>query len=133
MFIESGYFTIERNILSLTPRKMELVLGFRRGRLTHGARIVALDREPRIDEFEPRGSTLFPDGIGLDRAGLHASKFIPGAWLGERLVKVEPILPHNAFEWYPPSPTAVEQWKLVKPISGHEICTLSADQPYWGR
>jgi hypothetical protein len=128
-----GCFNIERNIRGLTTREIELRLGFRAGRLTHGARILALDREPHPDEFEPLGSTRFAHGTGLSKADLHASKFIPGAWLGERLIKVEPMLPHSAFEWYPSSPTGAEQWKLTRPISGHEICQLKAGQRYWGR
>lgn len=132
MLIESGYFTIERNIRGLTPREIETKLGFRPGRLTHGARILAFDREPLIGEFEPRGSTRFSDGRGLDKSALHSSKFMPGAWLGERLVKVEPVLPHTAFEWYPPSQSAAEQWRLISPVPGHEVCMLSAGDRYWG-
>ena len=132
MFVQ-GCFTIEKNIRGLTIREIELRLGFRTGRLTHGARIIALDREPTVHEFEPLGSTRFANGTGLSKTDLHASKFIPGAWLGERLIKVEPILPHSAFEWYPPSPTGAEQWKLTGLITGHEICQLKAGQTYWGR
>ena len=132
MFVQ-GCFTVERNIRGLTPREIELRLGFRPGRLTHGARIIALDREPTINEFEPLGSTRFPNGQGLSRTELRARAFIPGAWLGERLVKVEPTMPHSAFEWYPESSTGAEQWKLTSPVPGHEIGQLKAGQRYWGR
>lgn len=133
MIIEGGYFTIERNIQGLTTREIETRLGFRPGRLTHGARVIALAHEPRPDEFEPRGSTRYPDGTGLEKPSLHATKYIPGAWFGQRLVKVEPTLPHSGFEWYPPSPGAAEQWKLMKPVTGYEVCRLSAGETYWGR
>lgn len=132
MFIE-GCFTLEKNIRGLTPREIELRLGFRPGRLTHGARILALDREPRSDEFAPLGSTRFPNGRGLNGTELQASSFIPGAWLGERLVKVEPTIPHSGFEWYPKASAGAEQWKLTKPVPGHEIGQLKAGQRYWGR
>ena len=131
MFV-TGYFTTERNIRGLTPRGMELRLGFRSGRLTHGARILVLDREPLPNEYEPVGSSLFPDGVGLDARALHQTKFRPGAWLGERLVKVDPAVPHSGFEWYPPASTSVEQWKLTRPVTAHEIGRLAAGETYWG-
>ncbi len=116
MFIE-GYFTIERNIWGLSPREMEIVLGLRPGRLAGGARILALDREPTIGEFDPRGSTRFPDGKGLDESALHSTKFMPGAWLGQRLVKAKPLLSSSAIA-FPPSSSAIEQWKLRQAIFG---------------
>jgi hypothetical protein len=131
MFIE-GYFTIERNILGLSLREMEVRLGFCPGRLAEGARILALDLQPRIEEFEPRGSTRFPDGNGLDKLALKSTKFLPGAWLGQRLVKVEPLVRSSPIE-SPSSFSAVEQWKLTRAVPGSEICTLSPMHRYWGR
>jgi hypothetical protein len=65
MFI-IGYFTIERNIRGLTTKEMERALGFRPGRLTYGARVLVLNREPRQGEFVPAGSTFFPGSTGLN-------------------------------------------------------------------
>ena len=107
-------------------------LGFRRGRLTHCARILVLDREPFPGEYESAGTTLFPRGEGLNSKELKNTQFRPGAWLGQRLVKVEPVLPHTEFEWYPPSFSAAEQWKLVRDIPAHEVCSLAVGQTYWG-
>ena len=131
MFV-TGYFTIERNIRGLSTREMELRLGFRPGRLTQGARILVLDREPLPNEYEPVGSSLFPNGTGLDAHALQETKFRPGAWLGERLVKVEPTIPHSGFEWYPPASAAVEQWKLTLPVSAREVSCLAAGERFWG-
>lgn len=123
-----GYFTIERNIRGLTTKQIESKLGFRNGRLTHGARILVLDREPFQHEYEPMGSTLFPGGEGLKAQ----TKFRPGAWLGQRLVKVEPDLPHSGFEWYPPAlGIGVQQWKLTTKVPAHEVCRLKAGDKYW--
>jgi len=131
MFI-TGYFTTESNVRGLSTREMEVRLGFRPGRLTHGARILVLDREPLPGEFEPVGSTRYSSGQGLDKDQLHRTKFRPGAWIGEHLVKVEPVLPDSGFEWYPNASTAVEQWKLTSPVTGHEVRTLAAGETYWG-
>ncbi len=128
-----GYFTIERNIRGLSTQEIERKLGFRRGRLTHGARVLVLEREPRADEFESAGSTRFSGGKGLNLEELQRTKSIPGAWLGQRLVKVVPDLIDSAFEWYPgASSIAAEQWKLTKNVPAHEVCRLKAGDRYWG-
>lgn len=127
----TGHFTIESNILGLTPREMELRLGFRPGRLTPGARVLILLREPTAGEFEPRGSSFFPAAKGLDQSGLKRTVFRPGAWLGQRLVKIEPDLPHTGFEWYPRSSSPVEQWKLIRPVPAYELRRLTIDERYW--
>lgn len=127
-----GCFTIERNIRGLTTQQIEARLGFRRGRLTHGARILALDREPYPNEYESLGSTFFPNGAGLNAKQLEKTKFRPGAWLGQRLVKVEPNLPHSSFEWYPRSSSAAEQWRLIKAVPAHETCRLTVGETYRG-
>jgi len=54
--------------------------------------VIGLDCEPMFGEFEPLGSTRFANGTGLSEADLHASKFTPGAWIGERLIKVDPLV-----------------------------------------
>ena len=102
----------ERAIWGLTPKEMEDRLGLSRGRLADGARILALDEELLIGDFEPRGSTRFPDGKGLDKSALHSTKFLPGAWLGQRLVKVTPLLGSSAID-SPRAFSAAEQWELT--------------------
>lgn len=128
-----GYFTIERNLLGLSPREMESRLGFRPGRLTPGARVLLLLRQPTLHEFVFAGSTKYSDARGLvDRPARRLAE-IPHAWRGQRLVKVEAELPHSDFEWYPIAKRPIEQWQLVQPIDASEICRLSVDQAYWGR
>jgi hypothetical protein len=124
----TGCFTIERNICGLTTQEIEHKLGFRQGRLNQGCRILVLDREPRPGEYVPLGSTLYPRGEGLRRL----PKFRPGAWLGQRLVKVEPIHPHTPWESYPPCQTiAAEQWRLTKQVPAHQVCVLQEGDTYW--
>jgi hypothetical protein len=128
-----GYFTTERNIRGLTTQEIERKLGFRPGRLTHGARVLVLDREPCPGEFLPAGSTLFSGGKGLNADELRRTTFMPGAWLGQRLVKVKPDLPDSASESYPPAPSiAAEQWILTQDVPAHEVCRLKAGDRYWG-
>jgi hypothetical protein len=129
----TGYFTIDRNLVGLSPREMERSLGFRPGRLTPGARILLLVREPTLDDFIFAGSTRYSDANGLVDATHRGLKSIPHAWLGQRLVKVAPILPHSAFEWYPIAKTPIEQWQLIRPVDARELCRLTVDQRYWGR
>ena len=126
-----GYFTIERNILGLTPQQMETRLGFRPGRLTSGAHILVLQGEPNPGEFESAGSTWFPDGRGLNREEINRTAFSPGAWLGQRLVKVQPNLPHSESEYYPVANSPVEQWKLKVRFPAYEVRRLAFTEQYW--
>ena len=129
----TGYFTIERNLIGLSPREMETRLGFRPGRLTRGARILVLARQPNLDEFIFAGSTKYSGAKGLVDAKLRRVASMPHAWLGQRLVKVDPNLPHSELESYPMAESPVEQWQLVKPVDASEVCRLTVDQKYWGR
>jgi hypothetical protein len=126
-----GYFTVERNIVGSTLREMESKLGFRAGRLTHGARVLALLRRPSVGEFAFAGSTRYSDADGLVGIDQRVNVPIPHAWLGQRLVKVEPNLPHSAFEWYPRAQSPVEQWQLLAYVPAQELCRLNAQQTYW--
>src|ERR1700730_1812156 len=108
----TGYFTVERNIVGLSLREMESKLGLRPGRLTHGARVLTLLRQPLVGEFVFAGSTLYPDAKGLVDVELRRNIPVPHAWLGQRLVKVDANLVHSSFEWYPAASSPVEQWKL---------------------
>ena len=131
-----GYFTIERNIVGLTLRQLEAKLGFRPGRFTPGARVLVLQRQPFVGEFLFAGSTLYSGANGLvdaDTRRRDGSTTTPGAWLGQRLVKVSPNLPHTPFEWYPGSKSPVEQWELLVRFPAVEVCRLTLDQTYWPR
>ena len=126
-----GYFTIESNIRGLTSSEIEQKLGFRKGRLSSGARIFVLMREPSPAEFEPAGSTFFPHRNGLNINDLTKTKFRPGAWFGERLVKVEPVLPHSAAESYPAArKSPAEQWILTVDLPAYIVCTLKDGETY---
>jgi hypothetical protein len=126
-----GYFTVERNIVGSNLREMELKLGFRPGRLTNGVRVLVLLRPPRVGEFVFAGSTRYSDADGLVGIDQRKDVPIPHAWLGQRLVKVEPHLPHSAFEWYPRAQSPVEQWQLLVAIPAREVCRLTVQQTYW--
>jgi hypothetical protein len=130
----TGYFTIERNIVGLTPHDMESKLGLRPGRLTPGARVLVLVRQPSVGQFVFAGSTVYPGGDGLIEVERRRNFPIPHAWLGQRLVKVQPNLPHTAIEWYPSAlKSPVEQWQLIAPVDAEEACRLTVYQPYWPR
>lgn len=131
MELVKGYFTVERNIVGSNLRQLESKLGFRPGRLTHGARVLVLLRQPSVGEFAFAGSTRYSDADGLVAIDQRRDFPIPHAWLGQRLVKVVPNLPDSAFEWYPRAKSPVEQWQLLTDIPASEVCQLSAGQTYW--
>ena len=58
---------------------------------------------------------------------------IPGAWLGQRLVKVKPLLPPLKGVKWPRAKTPVEQWQLTKLVKMKEVCRLGPKDVYWGR
>jgi len=77
-----GYFTVERNIVGLRLRQIEATLGFRPGRLTSGARVLVLQRQPSVGEFVFAGSTRYPNAsglVGVERRRNAASTAIPHA------------------------------------------------------
>jgi hypothetical protein len=122
----TGYFTVERNIVGSTLREMESKLGLRPGRLTHGARVLALLLQPSVGQFVFAGSSLYSNANGLVEIERRRNVPTPHAWLGQRLVKVVPNQPHTAFEWYLAAKSPVEQWQLVVPVAAEEICQLDA-------
>jgi hypothetical protein len=131
-----GYFTVERNIIGLNLREMEGKLGFRPGRLTSGARILALQRRPSVGEFVFAGSTRFSNAEGLvslDQRRKAASTTVPHAWLGQRLVKIVPNLSPTAAESYPSASSPVEQWELLVRLPAQEVGRLESQRPYWPR
>ena len=132
----TGYFTIESNIKGLTTREMEARLGFRPGRLDAGARVWVLQRQPQLHEFAFHGSTRVSGGEGLDHAQIEATRFIPGAWHNQRLVKVEPNTPHTDLETYPRAVgIAAEQWVLRRTaiVFGTLAQELRGGDTYWGQ
>jgi hypothetical protein len=133
MEMVKGYFTIERNIIGLSLREMESRLGLRAGRLTHGARVLAFVRQPSAGQFVYASSTRNADAKGLVKQELRRNVPVPHAWLGQRLVKVSPNLPHSGFEWYPPAKFPIEQWELVVPVEAEQVCELTIGQEYWPR
>jgi hypothetical protein len=127
-----GYFTLERNVVGWTLGELESRLGFRPGRLTtQGARVLLLRRQPTVGEFAFAGSTLYSDAEGLVPVAQRRNVPIPHAWLGQRLVKVEPNLPHTALEQYPRARSPVEQWQLLVSIPAEEIRRLNGRDMYW--
>lgn len=133
MELVSGYFTTQRNIVGLSLREMESALGLRPGRLTLGARVLALARQPLVGEFAFAGSTLYSDGKGLVDVELRRNVSVPHAWLGQRLVKVIPTLAHSSLEWYPAARSPVEQWKLLVSVPAEQVGQLAPHQRYWPR
>jgi hypothetical protein len=129
----TGYFTIERNIVGLSLYEMEQKLGLRPCRLTSGARVLALVRQPLAGQFIFAGSTRYSDGEGLVDPEQRQNVPVPHAWLGQRLVKIVPNLTHSSFEWYPQASSPVEQWKLLVAVDAKEVRRLAANQVYWPR
>ena len=128
-----GYFTVERNIVGATLWDMESKLGFRPGRLIKGARVLVLRQQPGAGQFVFAGSSRYSDAKGLVGIEKRQNFPIPHAWLGQRLVKVVPNLPHSESESYPAAKSPVEQWELLVRVAADEVCRLDARQAYWPR
>ena len=127
----SGYFTVERNIVGLSLPEMESALGLRPGRLTKGACVVALTRQPLVGEFVFAGSTWYSDAKGLVDVEQRRNVAVPHAWSGQRLVKVIPTLVHTPEELYPRARMPIEQWQLLVTVAGEQVCHLVLGQRYW--
>jgi hypothetical protein len=128
-----GYFTIERNLEGLNLIAMEAALGYPRGQLLQGARVLVLLEQPSVGQFVFAGSTLTPNADDLVPMVLRQSFPTPGAWWGERLVKVKPILPPVKGAQWPRAKRPVEQWQLCVPVAAKEVCRLGAQDVYWRR
>lgn len=109
---------------------MEDALGYIRGQLREGCRVFLLVEQPCVGEFAFAGSSLTPDADDLVPLERRQNIPIPGAWWGERLVKVKPNLPYFKGEW-PRAKRPVEQWVLLFPVKAREICRLAAGDVYW--
>jgi hypothetical protein len=129
----AGYFTVERNIEGLNLLEMEATLGYPSGQLVQGARIFVLLEQPSVGEFVFAGSTLTPDASDLVPVSQRRNFPIPGAWLGQRLVKVKPNLPPIKGIAWPRAERPVEQWQLTKLVKMKEIRQLGPSDVYWRR
>jgi hypothetical protein len=129
-----GYFTIERNIEGLNLLEMESALGYPRGQLLEGARVLVLLEQPSVGQFVFAGSTLTPNADDLVPIVRRQNFPIPGAWWGQRLVKVKPILPpvKGGAPW-PRAKKPVEQWQLCLAVPAKEVRRLGARDVYWRR
>ena len=101
---------------------MESALGYPRGQLLQGARVLVLLEQPSVGQFVFAGSTLTPNADDLVPIVRRQNFPIPGAWWGERLVKVEPILPPVKGAPWPRAKRPVEQWQLCVPVGAKEVC-----------
>jgi hypothetical protein len=128
----AGYFTIERNIEGLNLPGLESAIGYLPGQLAQGARILVLQEQPSVGQFVFAGSTLTPNADDLVPIELRRNIPIPGAWLGQRLVKVKPMLPPIAGRW-PRAKAPIEQWLLTTPVKMREVCRLGPADAYWRR
>ncbi len=129
----SGYFTIERHLVSADVGEITRKLGFPPDYLLHGARILVIVDEIRVGDFLFAGSTFYPDNDGnpdgLVARDLRQNFPIPGAWAGQRLIKVKPIVrvPTPPF---PRSKAPVEQWQLVVEKDAREVERLFGKRKY---
>lgn len=125
----SGYFTLERHIIGLHCSEIEATLGFPPQWLASGAHVFILERHPHVGEFLFAGSTRLPEARGLVPAHQRAGFPVPGAWYGERLVKIKPVrrleLP------FPAASSPVEQWILTTSLYAWPVRTLEGSQRYW--
>ena len=128
-----GYFTIERNIEGLTLLEMESALGYPRGQLLQGARVLVLLEQPAVGQFVFAGSTLTPSADDLVPIAQRQNFPTPHAWLGQRLVKVKPNLPAIKGVPWPRAKRPVEQWQLSVLVAAKEVCRLAAQDRYWRR
>jgi hypothetical protein len=129
----AGYFSLERNIEGLNLLDLESTLGYPPGQLLQGARILVLLEQPSVGQFVFAGSTLTPDAGDLVPIARRQNVPIPGAWLGQRLVKVKPNLPPIKGVTWPRAKTPVEQWQLTELVKMKEVCRLGPKDVYWRR
>ena len=91
-----GYFTIERHLIGANIKDINKKLGFPPNYLLHGARVLVITDEVKVGDFLFAGSTWYPDVKGNPKGLVSRDQRqnfpIPHAWLGQRLVKVKPII-----------------------------------------
>jgi hypothetical protein len=138
----SGCITQEHYIKYRSLRELELILGFREGRLEAGAAVVALLKAPGIDEFTLLGYTQ----VAEHRFNKAAAERLDVKKLKEqllkdrftsqgpkRLVKVitntreNPKLTDD--ENYPPG-WGIPQWKLTELVSARVVAIIKPGEVY---
>jgi len=129
----AGYFTIERHLVSADVGEITRKLGFPPSYLLHGARILVIVEKIDVGEFLFAGSTWYPDEDGnpkgLVSRDLRQNVPIPGAWAGERLVKVKPIVSVITAP-FPRAKAPVEQWQLLVEKDAREVDRLFGKRKY---
>ena len=129
----AGYFTIERHIVGADVAEITRKLGFPPNYLRHGARILVIVDRVEVGEFLFAGSTWYPDEDGNPKGLVSRDQRrdfpIPGAWLGQRLVKIKPIVRLQTAP-FPRATSPVEQWQLLVEKQAREVDRLSGTRKY---
>jgi hypothetical protein len=129
-----GFFTSQKWLRRKTLSEMELLLGYRAGRLSIlGALVYGFTRVPENWEFEVAGYTNVSGGLAMDpawvtqdrqAAAYHAKTGLPNAETRlkenarpsmsisgpNRLIKVKPLL-DDPLDTYPPG-RGIPQWRV---------------------
>jgi hypothetical protein len=129
----SGYFTIERHLVGADVREITKKLGFPPNYLLHGARVLVIVEKIEVGDFLFAGSTWYPDEDGNPKGLVSRDQRrnfpIPGAWLGERLVKIKPIVRLKPAP-FPRAGSPVEQWQLLVEKQAREVDRLLGTRKY---
>jgi hypothetical protein len=149
--VEKGFITRERWLIGRTSRQMARLLGFSLDRMALGARVYALKRLPRNDEFQFAGYTHWPNGepkggrevlppnwIAIDAKWMRGpderrKDLVRSTWTQtgpDRLVKVVPNIAHKEGETKYPPGDGVEQWRLDRRIEMNLVADLGTDEVY---
>jgi hypothetical protein len=105
-----GYVTQEKYLLGRNSHQIERDLGLKPMTLNHGAFVYALDRQPRVGEFEFKLSTAFPNGQVFDWKDVSPEEF-------------------EARDFWPPG-TAIPQWNVSTMIAMTLIRQMTSFEPY---
>lgn len=150
-----GFITRERWLLGKTPGDLERLLGYGVGRMAKGTRIYALLQLPANEDFKFAGHTHWSGGrpadgstpplenwprrhVEIDLRSMpspedRAKNFVRQSWTlegTERLVKVEPNIPHQEGVSTYPIGAGVEQWILNTPIAASLVKDLAPQEVY---
>jgi hypothetical protein len=137
-----GCFTQEKYLKGRSLSEIEDILGFHKGRLSKGMKIVALENVPSANQFEFLGySTIAEhkhDKDALKKFDINKLKQMvineSFATFGpNRLVKVLPAIGHSTAmdnDTQYPSGLGAPQWKLVCEVSAVVIAEIGPNQKY---
>lgn len=153
-----GFFTSQKWLQRKTLSEIELLLGYRTGRLsTLGALVYGFTRVPENWEFEVAGYTNVSGGLAMDpawvtqdrqAAAYHARTGLPNAETRlkenarssmsisgpNRLIKVKPLL-DDPLDTYPPG-RGIPQWRVSelaaqrRTLRGELLLELKPGDPY---